>query len=224
MKKVSIVVPIISLVMLFCSSLCHAEGLKFTGGLRTWYNDWTVENEADQTARSDYVFLVGPNVKLTYGNFFGGMSVMTTASDYNFPDSKWSRNDLDAVFGYMVHPRIGLVAGWKYLWGSSKTRGSHTVYGPAFGFTFNYPIPIENVALSFYLNAAFMPLKGEYQAPNSSNTPDYNIIGYSAEGGFAYSPFPKFTINLGYKYQNLDWRYFVSDILSGVTLGVSYEF
>jgi opacity protein-like surface antigen len=224
MKKWTAGLGLIYLVILFIASPVYAEELKFSLGLRTWYNWWEIEPDGGASNTSDPAFLLGPNFKLSYGKFFGGMSYMTTVSDYRFPGSTWSRHDLDVIFGYMVHPRLGVVGGWKYLRGSQSTGPSHTAYGPALGLSFNYPLPIQDLGITFYLNAFFLPMKGEYKVPNIPDSPDYDITGFSAEAGFAYSPFQKFSINLGYKYQYLDWKNLANDILSGVTLGVSYEF
>ena len=198
-----------------------SKELRFDLGVRTWYNKWQVEafNDTD----SDYTFLVGPNFKLSYGNFFGGLSYMTSAWDYEFPDSEWSRHDLDVIFGYMVHPRLGVVGGFKYLRGKGNTGKSHSEYGPVLGLAFNYPLPIEDAALIFYANGFFISMQGEYKIPGVS-TPDYDIVGYSGEAGFAYEAFENFSINLGYKYQFLKWKDLANDILSGIILGISYAF
>ncbi len=224
MKKGNIVIGITFFMMFFLTSSIYAEDFSFNVGLRTWYNDWEVVSDSGGSDTSDSTFMLGPNFKLSYGKFFGGVSFMTTMSDYKFSDSKWPRYDLDAMLGYMVHPRLGLIAGWKYIRGTSSTRTSHSVYGPVFGFTFNYPIPIEVLKLTFYLNGAFMPLEGELKYSGAASETNYDIIGYSGEAGFAYALIDDLSISLGYKYQNLDWRPLAEDILSGVTFGINYPF
>jgi hypothetical protein len=220
MKRLGFMVGVIVLLQCFAFPADSKE-LRFDLGLRTWYNKWQVE--AFNDTESDYTFLVGPNFKLSYGNFFGGLSYMTNAGDYRFPDSEWSRHDLDVIFGYMVHPRLGVVGGFKYLRGKGSTGNSHSEYGPVLGLTFNYPLPIDNTGLIFYANGFFISMQGEYKIPGVS-TPDYDIIGYSGEAGFAYEAFENFSINLGYKHQFLKWKDLANDILSGIILGVSYGF
>lgn len=220
MKKWRLFIAICFLFQ-FWAFPADSKELNFNLGLRTWYDQWRVK--AFNDAASDYTFLIGPNFKLSYGNFFGGLSYMTSAQDYRFPSSEWSRHDLDVIFGYMVHPRFGVVGGFKYLRGKESTGNSHSAYGPALGLTFNYPFPIERVGLVFYLNGFFLSMQGEYKIPGTS-APDYDIIGYSGEAGLAYEAFKDFSINLGYKYQFLKWKDLADDILSGVILGVSYGF
>ncbi len=224
MKKWISTLGLIYLAMLFLASPTKAEEtkVKFNLGLRTWCNWWEIKAGGDET--SDPTFLLGPNFKLSYGDFFGGMSYMTSVSDYKFSTYKWSRHELDLIFGYMVHPRLGVVGGFKYLRGSDNTERSHSAYGLALGLSFNYPLPIDVVDITFYANGFFLPMKGEYKSPAWPNPPDYDIIGYSGEAGFAYSPFQKLSINLSYKYQFLDWPGLAKDTLSGIILGVSYEF
>lgn len=222
--KRNIVIGAAFFMMLFLASSTYAEDFDFNVGLRTWYNDWEIVPESGDSNTSDYTFMLGPNFKVSYGKFFGGASFMATMSDYKFSGSKWPRYDLDAMLGYMVHPRLGLVAGWKYIRGTNNTGTSHSIYGPTFGLTFNYPIPIEVVNLTFYLNGAILPLEGNLKVSGAANDTNYDIIGYSGEAGFAYAPIDNFSISLGYKYQNLDWRHLANDILSGVTLGVNYAF
>jgi len=223
MRKECFLIGIAFFVMFFVSGHTWAEDWGFNVGLRTWYNDWRISPESGSSATSDYTFMVGPNFKVSYRDFFVGASFLATASDYTFPTTDWPRYDLDAMMGYMVHPRLGLVAGWKYIRGTNSTRLTHNAYGPTFGAIFNYPISIETVNLTFYLNGAFLPLKGEISAPGVKDN-SYDIIGYSGEAGFAYAPVDNLSISLGYKYQSLDWRHLADDILSGVTLGINYTF
>ncbi len=211
----------LSVLMSFFAPPADSNELRFDLGLRTWCNKWDVDAFNDRS--SDHTFLVGPNFKLSYGNFFGGLSYMTTAGDYGFSDSEWSRHDLDVIFGYMVHPRLGVVGGFKYLRGKGNTGSSHSEYGPVLGLTFNYPLPIPDTGLLFYANGFFISMQGEYNVPGVS-TPDYDIVGYSGEAGLAYEAFENFSINLGYKYQFLKWKDLANDILSGIILGVSYGF
>ena len=224
MKKGCVLMWATLFIMLFLFGYARAEEFGFNVGLRTWYNDWKISPESGSSNTSDYTFMLGPNFKVSYGKFFAGASFMASVSDYKFSASKWPRYDLDAMIGYMVHPRLGLVAGWKYIRGTDNTGISHSVYGPTFGATFNYPIPIEAVNLTFYLNGAFLPLRGEIRSSGTANDTTYDIIGWSGEAGFAYAPIDRLSISLGYKYQNLDWRHLANDILSGVTLGVNYAF
>ncbi len=226
MKKTITLVLAALLCTFFTGSPAWAEddAFGFNVGLRTWYNEWEIKPKSGGGETSDYTFMVGPNFKVSYGKFFCGASFLASVSDYKFTVVKWPRYDLDAMIGYMVHPRLGLVAGWKYIRGTSNTGTSHSIYGPTFGATFNYPIPIEVMSLAFYLNGAFLPLQGNIKSAGAPNDVSYDIIGYSAEAGFAYAPMDKLSISLGYKYQNLDWRDLASDILSGVTLGVNYAF
>ena len=76
----------------------------------------------------------------------------------------------------------------------------------------------------FYLNGAILPLEGNLKFAGAASDTNYDIIGYSGEAGFAYAPIDNFSISLGYKYQNLDWRHLANDILSGVTFGINYAF
>jgi len=223
MKKGYLVIGAAFLMMLFLSEYAFSEDFDFNVGLRTWYSDWEISPKSGSSTTSDYSFMVGPNFKVSYQKFFAGASFMATTSDYKFQNLTWPRYDLDVMIGYMVHPRLGLVAGWKSIRGTTNTGVTHSVNGPTFGATFNYPIPMEAVNVTFYLNGAFLPLQGDISGPGSNDT-SYDIIGYSAEAGFAYAPIDTLSITLGYKYQNLDWRDLANDILSGVTLGVNYAF
>jgi len=224
MKKWNAGLGLICLAIFFIAQPVYAEELKFNLGLRTWCNWWEIEVDGGVSTTSDPTFLLGPNCTISYKNFFWILSYMTTVSNYQFPASTWSRHDLDAIFGYMVHPRLSVAGGWKYIRGNQSIGNSHTASGVSLGLSFNYPLPIEAVELTFYSNAFFLPMKGEFKDKNNPNSPDYDIIGFSAEAGFAYSPFNKFFINLGYKYQYLNWKDLGNDILSGITLGVTYEF
>jgi opacity protein-like surface antigen len=224
MKKGFLLIGAAFFMIVFPFGYTWAEDFGFNVGLRTWYNYWEIAPETVSSNKSDYTFMMGPNFKVTYGKAFAGASFMATIQDYKLSETKWPRYDLDAMLGYMVHPRIGLIGGWKYIRGTENTGLSHKAYGPTFGFAFNHPIPIEALNLSFYLNGAFLALQGELTYPGSAKTHSYDIIGFSGEAGFIYTAIDNLSISLGYKYQNLDWRDLANDILSGVMLGINYAF
>jgi hypothetical protein len=224
MKKILIIGFILTLAF---SSEIYAEELSFSIGVKSWYNDWEITGEGSE--KSDSRIFIGPNVKLSYGKFFGGISFMMNPSDYEFPsNTETTRKDIDVVLGYMIHPRIGLVGGYKYLTGIRRNEtimnddgtigfhDSYTANGVAFGAAFNYPI--SSIRLTPYINGILMPLKGEYAHEN------YDIIGYSAEGGIVYGLFEKLSVSLGYKFQYLDWRHLAKDEMQGITFGLSYNF
>jgi len=224
MKRGLLIIGATFFMMFFLYGYTRAEDFGFNLGLRTWYNSWEIAPETVSSNKSDDTFMLGPNFKVSYGKFFAGASFLATVQDYKFSTSTWPRYDLDAMLGYMVHPRISLIAGWKYIRGTENTGLKHSAYGPTAGFAFNYPIPIEALNLSFYLNGAFLFLEGDLTPSGSAITSSYDIIGYSGEGGLVYTAIDNLSISLGYKYQNLDWRHLATDILSGVTLGVNYAF
>jgi opacity protein-like surface antigen len=203
-----------------------AEDVAFNLGVRGWVNQWTVKYSGSKNT-SDWIAMVGPTLKISYKNFFGGATFLQAVSDYHLPTESWSRKELDAVVGYMLHPSIGILLGYKYMSGSTNNGVSHTANGLAFGATINYPI--QDLHLTPYINGVYMPLSGELTFNNGdftkvSSTQRYDIIGYSFEAGLAYQISRRWSANLGYKYQNLDWKGVARDILSGFTIGLNYSF
>ena len=213
-------------VVLLILTLCpatYAEDMKMSLGLKTWYNNWKIDPDKGSSDTSDYIALAGPSLKLSYGKYFGGISVMTSLPDYEFSTTDWSRTDVDAMVGYMVHPRFSILGGWKYLRGSTDDKTnkiSHSAYGPAFGVSGNYPF--AKLGVTAYSNAALMLLQGNYSS--AAEDTSHDIIGYSVELGVAYGLWERLSVNLGYKYQNLEWKHVTKDILSGVNFGLTYSF
>jgi len=224
MKRGFLLIGFVFLLIIFFLGSACAEEFGFNVGLRTWYNSWEIAPKTVPANKSDFTAMLGPNFKVSYGKFFAGASFLGTIQDYQFSKTTWPRYDLDVMLGYDVHPRISLIAGWKYIRGTESTGFTHKAYGPTFGFAFNQPIPIEALNLSFFLNGAFLALQGEVTASGSAGTDSYDIIGFSGEAGVIYAIAESLSISLGYKYQKLDWRELANDILSGVTLGVNYAF
>lgn len=213
-------------LIVLLSPALHADELKVNLGMKAWYSSWEIDGSGGESEESDFSVMVGPSMQLVYGKIFGGMSVMTAVPEYEFSTFDWGRTDIDLLMGLFVHPRISLVGGWKYLRGSTDESNSHSAYGPAFGASFNYPVLNQRATL--YLNSVLLLLKGDLKSQNLVNgttvETDFDLWGYSFEGGVAFALLEKVTLNVGYKYQDIRWQNAANDIVAGVTLGMTYSF
>ena len=220
MKKI-IFAGVLCFVVLFFNVGANADDFYLDIGVKGWVNQWKIKFDAPdvEDTTSDTNLLIGPMIKVGYKKFFGGVTFMQAVNDYDFGEGyKWSRKDVDIVFGYMLHSRVAIFAGYKYLTGTSSIDTSHTASGPAFGISLNFPI--TKIRTTIYANGVYMPLKGELNSLGIVT--DHDVNSYSLEGGISVSLHKNWLVNVGYKYQYLDWRKTVEDITSGVTFGISY--
>ncbi len=221
----------ISCCFLFLPALSIAESeTNVSVGLKTWYTGWK-SKEAGGVPSEEAVFLVGPSIKFSKDKLFGGITYVTSTKDFEFKrptrtDTR-SRNDIDAIIGYMIHQRVGLFTGLKYVFGETKevepgqpdSSSKYRLYGMAYGATINYPVPDTPMVL--VANYSYVPTKfrskneraGRYSVDKGS----FAITAY--EGTAIYALSRSFSANIGYKHQVL-----TTETFSGFTFGVDYRF
>ena len=239
MKKIT--GSLILAMTLFSLSLStvQADELSISVGIKARYNELIIrlENESVKFGdeSQDSILLLGPSFKLSYGNFFGGVSWLQTIGRYSMDFFSLTANqegnidismsDIDALVGYMLHPRVGILAGYKSYTGRSTPgftdRFDLSIKGPAIGLAYNYPL--RESAWLFIANVSYMPFM-EYSFLEGQRDFDQDMDGYSAEVGLTYGSMEKIAYTIGVKHQELksdlgdDWRYL------GLTVSVDYRF
>ncbi len=136
-----------------------------------------------------------------------------------------SMSDLDALVGYMLHPRVGILAGYKSYTGRSTPgftdRFDLSIKGPAIGLDYNYTF--KESPWMFIANVSYMPSM-EYSFLEGQRDSEQDMDGYSAEVGLTYGSMEKIAFSVGVKLQELNsdlgdiWRYM------GLTFCVDYRF
>lgn len=231
MKKV--IAGIVCVVTLLFVSMVYAEEkLQINVGVKGWYNSWEVKLDTVSIESDSSVLMLGPSITLKSGEWFGGISYLTTMADYefNFVGDKLSgsRSDLDIMAGYMFHPRVGILAGYKYIssdlaytspWGSEDAE--LTLSGPVIGITANYPI--ENTPISLFGSLSYLFGESEFTMAGVSETDD--VTGTTLDLGVAYAISEKVSANVGYKHQSFEGDEGGEEhIFSGLTFGLNYAF
>ncbi len=228
-------------IFAFAGAVAAADDLSVSIGARAWYNTWISPkgNSRMQRKAENNVYLVGPSVRLAKGKFFTGISYLVSTEDYEFRnidaqgDSEtMSRSDLDYAIGFMVHPRVGLMTGFKWVWGSSEYRSQnsrsdsdYSLYGFVYGVSINYPVPDTPVVL--VLNTSYIPV--HFRSKETTQQGRIDVRTESAllavyEGSAIYALSKKVSANLGYKRQNYKTDAGTKDVFEGFIFGVDYRF
>jgi len=225
-----------------CLSPVSAEDLSVTLGVKARFNKLTA-NAADSAAvfddSSDTAILLGPSLKLAYKKMFVGVTWLQTVQRrysleyYNIGQNETRTTDtsvseVDALAGYMFHPRCGLFVGYKSISSnvtpvpvspSVSLDYDLVIKGPAIGVTGNVPLgslPMLAVASASYVAVteySFAPTDGEQKGD-----------GYALEIGVTYDPFEHIAFYLGLKLQQFEadlgdeWKSL------GMTLSGDYRF
>lgn len=255
------------LLLSFYSSVCFSEEnqqskFQVSLGIKSFLNKW----ESSSSQESKNGIIAGPTLKIGYNNFFCGISYLSSLSSYDtkyrFEESTFDsdveisldRNDIDIIVGYMLHSRIGVFGGYKYIKydmaGVTKNteyyynKNTNQVYyniteadndgeykskGPAIGVTANYPLPITNLVLVGAIT--YMKLDHEYDMHYSvKNGKKFTISdsndgsGYSIEPGIVYLINEHISVNAGLKYQIIKADNSEDDKFTGISLGCDYRF
>ncbi len=208
-----------------------AEDFSVGIGVRGWYSGWNFSREESDNP----VLLIGPSLKLQYGKFFTGISYLKSVSNYDFKESTGERfiiedrNDIAIIIGYMLHPRFGLMIGYKLIQFFNKNVVSSDYFknrmrGPAIGLTFNYPV--SDTGLALFGNGSYLLL--EYEELYGGFKKEANDFkGGSLDAGIAYGFSKNVSANLGYKYQLMTFKFDGvggHHIISGPTFGLDYRF
>jgi hypothetical protein len=232
MKKIT--GSLILAMALFSLSLStvQADELSISLGLKARFENDSVEFP---DGSEDSTLLLGASLKLSYGDFFGGVSWLQTIDRYSVDFFSFTANeegnidismsDLDALVGYMVHPRVGILVGYKSYTGRSTPgftqRFDLSIKGPAVGLAYNYPL--KESPWLFIANVSYMPSL-EYSFLEGRRDLEQDMDGYSVEIGMTYGSMEKIAYTVGVKHQELisdlgdDWRYL------GLTISVDYRF
>lgn len=212
MKKLLICAGLACAIVMSAHNTVLASDWNWSAGVKSWYSNINIEYDGSIAEREgeDAALLVGPEIKLSNGSFFGGVSALFSASKYKFEDGfELSRTDLDAVLGYMVHPRFGVFTGYKRLAYDSGTRYDCGIVGAGV----NMPLK----SFTFILNGAYFP----YVKSNWSNTDDFT--GWSIEPGVSYNFFQNNLFYAGYKYQQFNQEF--GDVtFDGFLISYNYQF
>ena len=235
MKKI-VVCVVCALTLLVGSTVFAENKLSVTVSLKGWYNEW----ESGDWKCDDPVLMLGPSISVTGDKWFGAISYLTTTTDYEFSDvsgpgsgDKMSgdRSDVDVMVGYMFHPRVGGLIGYKYIEGDLdysipgivEIGVDYSLSGPVLGITANYPIPNT----SFALFGSLIYFYGEWEFENEELGIDESedADGFTADVGIAYAIFENFSASIGYKYQEFEPKDSdLSDKYSGFTFSLNYRF
>lgn len=229
-RRSSLVISAMLTLLLLFSTTAFAADEERAGsvsvGIKGWYNkfDYTYGSTSPTTASTDYKLMVGPSIKGSYKNFFGGVTYLTTISDYNLEFSptdvmEVSRKDWDIIAGYMLHPRIGLFIGYKNI-ELSFEGGSRQSSGPAAGLTGN--LPLGDAGFSLYGNVSYMRFSDKWSYDAGGDF-DEKSNGYSGELGVTYSFLQRASASLGYKHQLIK-RDTEDEAYTGATFSLDYRF
>ncbi len=234
---------VISVLMM--GNVAFAEDTFVSIGVNAWNNSWETRDISTGTVTAesdDSILMVGPTLQIRSGNVFAGLSVLSSADDYEFTASETAsqrnysaidRTDLDLILGVMVHPRFGLFAGYKSIksdrsvkteakniFGTDSSTAAASVEwsGPGFGITAN--MPFEGTSFALYGNMGLMIMTYEESTGFSED-----ILGTSLELGAALGFAKHFNIKLAYKHQSLMGDTSdITDNFSGLTYGLSLIF
>ena len=215
----------------------HADEFSIAIGIKARFNELRIRlaNESVEFDSQDSGLLMGPSLKLSYGNFFGGVSWLQNIGRYSMDFSSFTTNnegqislstsDLDSLVGYRFHPRFGVLAGYKSFTGRSNSQFYHrfslSIKGFAIGLTYNYPL--KESPLLFITTVSYMPSL-EYSFFDDPQYTEQDMDGYSAGVSLTYGSMEKIAYTVGVKYQDLEsdlgdsWRYL------GLTVSVDYRF
>lgn len=227
---------------LFAAPVFAADETHVVVGLKSWYARWrsgskqTNGGQRISVRSGNSVFLAGPSLKISKGRFFSGITYVASTQDFKFDlqtkKDSMSRNDLDAIAGFMVHPRVGLFAGFKYIHGTSRTvepgRADWTsdfrLYGASYGVAVNYPVEGTSVVLAG--SASYIPVKFRDRGGTSGREVN-KTRGFMNvyEGSASYALSNKLSVNAGYKHQTFKASSLAGvEIFSGYTFGADYRF
>jgi hypothetical protein len=236
MRRFSGYIILAAALMSFCSSSVHADDPSLTIGIKVRHNSATVDvsnNFVIFDDAKDSQLLAGPSLKFSYGKFFCGVTWLQTLDRYTFEFNSFTANDeghtdismsdLDALAGYMVHPRIGFILGYKSLTSRATPHFDHrfdlSVKGPAIGVTSNYPIKYS--PFTMVANISYMPfLKYDFLEPPQGSQQD--AAGYSVEIGFTYGESENSAFSLGIKRQALESE--LDDSWKSLALTFSFDY
>jgi hypothetical protein len=214
-------------------------------GVKAWYNKWEgLDTYVGKGGSDDSAFLIGPSVKTSYGRFFGGITYLVSMSDYEFEDvyeqgdtMDADREDLDLLVGCMIHPRFGVMAGYKQVESEGTWKGVDfkedselELSGFALGVTGNYPLtnyPLVLIASASYLPSMDYELTVTEPGVGKVHGADHDRDGFTFELGAAYTWRQNIGLSLGYKYQEIQKEsgYDEDDMeFSGFIFGVDYRF
>ena len=176
------------------------ETVRFTLGLKLWYNNWETWDHPFEAERSDTKLTWIPVLGVNYGRYFGSFSYFNKTR-YNFPVSigNVDRREMDLSAGYWVLQgeggRIGLSAGYKEVRQKFSGGVDSTITAPFIGLTGAAHI---TGPWSIYMGGAYGPAKETFQG--------FKATGYymSTEAGVAYSLGRSTVITGGYKTQVID--------------------
>lgn len=231
LKRMKVLI-MIAIVLISASSSLADDNLAASLGLKglyvtSWKNTWDdglIEHEFEA---KDSVLMAGPSVKIIYGQFFSGLTFLTSLQDFNVEEAGFkvgdgNRRDLDFVLGYAPFSWLSVICGYKQITAVSDQQSGSSASvdqgGPAIGISLNYLIP--NIKISIYANAAYMYLDGQAWLQ------DTQADGFSYEGGMTYSPIQNLALSLGYKGQILDYDNDIAgkEELGGITFAIDYRF
>jgi hypothetical protein len=228
-------------LVLLGSTPVLAEESSFSIGIKGWANSWESSFSDGTTFDNGSALLIGPTVKFTSGGLFIGASYLATTGDYEANDVLFTgdsltqdRQDLDLVIGYMLHPRFGIMAGYKSISSSADYDSGAgmtfhiwdlTIDGPAIGVTANYPFGDSGLVLVG--SVSYLSLSAEYDYDPVFSTVDESddMTGTSIEVSLAYAFTEHASANIGFKAQNLSYDTWDGDEkFSGLTFGFDYRF
>ena len=207
-------------------------------GFKARYNKITVNASNGSVVFDDAsssTWLLGPSLKLSYKRLFAGVTWLNSIDRYSLAfvsipsnetaSTQMSVSDVDALAGFMFHPRFGIFAGYKSITSNSTpnlgNEFNYTLKGPAVGATGN--VPLGKLPMLFVFNAGYV-FADQYNFLERQNVDEEKADGYSLEIGFTYEPFRNTALFLGLKHQEFEsdlgdeWRSL------GLTFSGDYRF
>lgn len=232
--KILKVLTLSTIIFLTAFSASADDQLAASVGLKGWYvidwsNKYSIGTSDYKLESKDPVFMIGPSVKISYGNFFTGLNFLTTLSDSAFDMEldgtlvgKGDRQDVDFVIGYAPISWLSVIGGYKVIDADVAREYGSTVAiainGPAVGISLNYLIPRTPVLV--YANAAYMYLRGQAWLETVWAN------AYSYEAGVTYSPVNHLVLSIGYKGQTINYSTDIAgeENMWGITFAFDYRF
>jgi hypothetical protein len=220
-----------------CTPFATANDLSITLGLKARFNNLTA-SVADSSVIFDdadsWAILLGPSLKMAYKKFFVGVTWLQTVQQrytldyYDIARSQPSSTDvsmseIDALAGYMLHPRFGAFVGYKSI-SAKMTPVANLNYdlvikGPAIGVSGN--VPLGKLPMLAVASASYLAITEYAFAPTNTGQKG---SGYALEIGTTYDPFEDWVFYLGLKLQRYEadlgdeWKSF------GLTISADYRF
>ncbi len=230
-----------------------AENLSITAGALSWYNRFVPVSRIQgmDVPKSSYSVMNGPTMKIQYKDLYVGVTYLISSNDYQLVNtdvpvnvhqskvsSSASLDEIDAVVGYVLTPRVSLNAGYKGIsvkddlsllsFGVSyHAKRDESYYLGSLGTNVNIPVVrkltwlIDGSALlgTFYNHVAYPVYYRRLNEPDTKVT----AWGLSVNSSLSYAIINGLSANIGFNYQYIKAGSDNSNFI-GPTMGLNYRY